>query len=52
MYVELIEILLYGVKRGGIGIPDPRNSVEWGHATSVQACEDLVESLLGGSELN
>ena len=49
---ELREILGHGAKRGGIGIPDPRNSVEWGHATSVQACEDLVESLLGGSELN
>ena len=40
------------MKLGGIVILDPSKSEERGHATSVEACEVLVESLLGGSNLN
>ena len=46
---NLRELLGHGVKRGRIGILDPRKSVERGYATSVEACEVLVESLLGGA---
>ena len=48
----LRELLVHGVKRGEIGIPDPRKSEDWGYEMSVEACEVLVESLLGGVELN
>ena len=44
---DLRDILEHGVKQSEIGIPDPRKSEERGHATSVEACEALVESLLG-----
>ena len=44
--------LVHGVKLGGIGIPDPRSSAERGHLASVEACDALVESLFGGSNLN
>ena len=49
---DLREFIGYCVKQGGIAIPDPRKSEEWGHATSVEVCEMLVDSLLGRAELN
>ena len=45
---DLIDLLVHGMKRGGIRIIDPRNLAERFHVTSVEAYEALVESLLGG----
>ena len=46
------KILSHGVKLGGLGIPDPRQSVESAYNTSKAASRELVDSLLGGSILN
>ena len=40
------------MKRGGIGIPYPGKSAERCHAKSVEACEALAESILGGFDLS
>ena len=52
MYDHLRENLGHRVKRGGISIPDSRNSVEWFHAKSAEACEALAELLFGGADMN
>ena len=49
---NLREILGHNVKRGGLGIPDPRLSAERAYNTSKAASEVLVGSLLGGTNLN
>ena len=49
---DLIEILGHSVKRGGLGIPDPRMLEERVYNTSKAASEVLVCSLLGGTDLN
>ena len=49
---DLREVLGHGAKRCDIDIPDPWKSAEWGHATSVESFEALVESLLVGADLN
>ena len=46
------ELLGNGVKRGRVGIPYPRKLVEPVHETPEEACKMLVESLLGGADLN
>ena len=46
------KILGHGVKHGGLGIPDPRQSAESAYNTSKAASRELVDSLLGGSVLN
>ena len=40
------------MKRGGLGIPDPRLSDEHTHNTSKAARDVLAGSLLGGTDLN
>ena len=49
---DLREILGHSVKRGGLGIPEPRLSVERVYNTSKAASKVLVGSLLGGTDLN
>ena len=49
---NLREILVHSVKRGGLGIPDPRILAERSYNTSKEASEVLVVSLLGGTDLN
>ena len=46
------KILGHSVKNDGLGIPDPRLSVECAYNTSKAASRELVDSLLGGSVLN
>ena len=46
------KILGHGVKHGGLGITDPRQSAECAYNTSKAASRELVDSLLGGSVLN
>ena len=46
------KILGHSVKHGGLGIPDPRSSVERAYNTSKAARRELVDSLIGGSILN
>ena len=46
------ELLGNGVKQGGIEITDPRKLANWGHETSVKACEVLIELLVGAADLN
>ena len=46
------KILGYGVKHGGLGIPDPRLSAESSYNTSKADSGELVDSILGGSVLN
>ena len=46
------KILGQSVKHGGLGIPNPRLSVESAYNTSKAASRELVDSLLGGSVLN
>ena len=46
------KILGHSVKYGGLGIPDPRFSVESAYNTSKADSGELVDSLLGGSALN
>ena len=46
------KILGHSVKNGGLGILDPRLSVESALNTSKAGSRDLVDSLLGGSVLN
>ena len=46
------EILGRSVKHGGLGIPDPRLSVDISYNTSNAARGELVDSLLGGNALN
>ena len=46
------KILVHSVKHGGLGIPDPRLSVECAYNTSKAASRELVYSLLGGSVRN
>ena len=46
------KILGHRVKHGGLGIPDPRSSLEIAYNTSKVASRELVDSLLGGSVLN
>ena len=48
---DLRELLGHGMKRGGIGISDPGKSKDRGHATSVEAYEMIVKSILGGVDL-
>ena len=45
------KILGHGVKHGGLGIPEPRQSEESAYNTSKTASRELVDSLLGGSVL-
>ena len=47
-----IKILGHRVKHGGLGIPDPRLSAESEYNTSKAASGELVDSFLGGSDLN
>ena len=49
---DLIETLGHGVKQGGIRIPDTRKLADQSHTMSLEACEALVKSLLGGANLN
>ena len=49
---DIRKILGHSVNNGGLGILDPRLSVESAHNTSKAASRDLVDSLLGGSVLN
>ena len=46
------KILGNSVKHGGLGIPDPRLSVESAYNTSKAASRELVHYLLGGSVLD
>ena len=46
------KILGHSVKHDGLGIPDPRLSVESAYNTYKVASGELVESLLGGSALD
>ena len=46
------QILGHSVKHGGLGIPDPRSSVESAYNTSTAARGELVDSILEGSVLN
>ena len=46
------KILGHSVEHGGIGIPDPRLSVESSYNTSKADSGELVDSLLGGYVLN
>ena len=46
------KILGHSAKHGGLGILDPWLSAESVYNTSKEASEELVDSLLGGSELN
>ena len=39
------------VKRAGMGIPDPTSSASENHATSMDCCTFLMESLLPGAPL-
>ena len=45
------KILGHSVKHGGLGIPDPRLSVESAYNTSKAAIRELLDSLLEGSVL-
>ena len=49
---DLRKILGHSVKRGGLGIPYPRMSVDLAYNTSKAASEILVSSLLGYTNLN
>ena len=49
---EFQKILGHSVKHGGLGIPDPRLSVECAYNTYKAASGKLVDSLLGGSILS
>ena len=49
---DLRELLLHGVNQAGIIITDPRKSVDQFHTTSVEACEALIDFLLGVYDLN
>ena len=49
---NLREILGHSVKRGSLGIPDPRVLVEHVYNTSKVASEVIVGSLLGVTKLN
>ena len=46
------KILGHRVNHGGLGIPEPRFSVECAYNTSKAASRELEDSLLGGSVLN
>ena len=46
------KILGYTIKHCGLGIPDPRFSVESAYNTSKAASGELVDSLLKGAALN
>ena len=46
------KILGHGVKHGGLGIPDPRQSAESAYNTSKAASRELVDSILRGTVLN
>ena len=46
------KILGHSVKHSGLGIPDPRKSSESAYNTSKATSGELVDSLLGGTELN
>ena len=52
MSTDLREILVHSVKRGDLGIMDPRLSEECAYNTSKATNEVLVGSLLGGTNLN
>ena len=49
---DLREILCYSVKRGGLGILDPRLLAERAYNILKEVIEVLVGSLLGGTDLN
>ena len=46
------KILGHSVRHGGLGIPDPQFSVESADNTSKADSGELVDSLLGGFDLN
>ena len=46
------KILGHSVKHGGLGIIDPHLSTESAYNTSKAASAELVDSLIGGSDLN
>ena len=46
------KIIGHSVNNGGLGITDPRLSIESAYNTSEAASGELVDSLLGGSALN
>ena len=52
VYENLQQMLIHRVNWVGVGIPDPKKLVEQDHATSEEVCKALVESLLGGANLN
>ena len=49
---DLREILGHSVKRGGLGIPDPRMSTERAYNTPKAYSNALVGSILGFIDLN
>ena len=49
---DIPKILGHSVNHGGLGIPDPCQSVECAYNTSKAASRKLVDSLLGGYILN
>ena len=46
------KILVHSVKHGGFGIPEPLLPTEIAYNTSKAAIEELVDSILGGTNLN
>ena len=46
------EIPGVSIKRGVLGITNPRKSAAWRHRTYTAICGDIVALLLKGSELN
>ena len=46
------KILSHSVKHGGLGIPDPQLLEESAYNTSKAASREVLDSLLGGSDLN
>ena len=49
---DIREILGHSMKRGGLGIPDPRLLAEHVYITYKESSEVLIGSLLGGTDLN
>ena len=45
-------ILGHSVKHGGLGIPDPRLSADSAYNISEADSGELVDSILGGTDLN
>ena len=52
VYNDFQKILGHSVKHGGLGIPEPRFSLERVYNTSKATIRELVGSLLVGTSLN